>query len=136
MEDQHGFFINIKSAQLAKKAELQYVCDEEGRLLRDNKVYPREMGANLPLAAEGEIRHARYPHPKETSAATHRKCPRDQAHGGGSCHNDGGNDKIESSGARRPSRGTAEIPTSTGPDYPTGASPTFHPHLARGKTPQ
>ena len=35
--DQHGFFQNIKSVQLkeTKKVELQCVCDEEGRLLRN-----------------------------------------------------------------------------------------------------
>ena len=39
MEDQHGFFQNIKSVQLeeTKKVESQYVRDEEGRLLRDKR---------------------------------------------------------------------------------------------------
>ena len=37
VEDQHGFFQNIKSVQLkeTKKIESQYVRDEGGRLLRD-----------------------------------------------------------------------------------------------------
>ena len=38
MEDQHGFFQNIKLMQLEetkKKVEPQCVRDEEGRLLRD-----------------------------------------------------------------------------------------------------
>ena len=39
MEDQHGFFQNIKSVQLeeTKKVEPQCVRDEEGRLLRDKR---------------------------------------------------------------------------------------------------
>ena len=37
MGDQHEFFQTIKSGQLeeTKKVESQYVCDEEGKLLRD-----------------------------------------------------------------------------------------------------
>ena len=43
MGDQHGFFQNIKSVQLeeTKKAESQFVRDEEGRLLRTQGVSAR-----------------------------------------------------------------------------------------------
>ena len=37
LEDQHGFSHNIKPVQLeeAKQVESQYVCGEEGKVLRD-----------------------------------------------------------------------------------------------------
>ena len=89
----------------------------------------------LPLAAERQIRHARSRHPEEAAAASSRECPRDRAHGGGDCHSDKGNDKRESSGAGRPSRGTAETRTLTRPDHPAEAPPTHHPHLVRGESP-
>ena len=52
MDDQHGFFQNIKSAQVekTKKVESQCVYDEEGRLLRYKVA--QKMGATLPLAVE------------------------------------------------------------------------------------
>ena len=50
-------------------------------------------------------------------------------------HSDESNDKRESSGAGRASRGTAETRTSTRPDHPAGVPPTHHPHLARGESP-
>ena len=89
MEDQHGFFQNIKSVQLeeTKKVESQCVRDDEGRLLRDKGSIREETGAILPLAAERQIRHARSRHPEETTAATSRECPRYRAHGG-DCHSD------------------------------------------------
>ena len=93
------------------------------------------MGAVLPLAAEREVRHARSRHPKEAPEATRCECPRDRAHGGG-CHSDEGNGKRESNGARWLSPGTAEIRTSIKPDHPTGAPPSYHPHLARGERPR
>ena len=93
------------------------------------------MGGILPLAAERLIRHARSRHTEEAAAATSPECPRDRAHGGGDCHSNEGNGKRESSGAGRPSRGTAETWTSTRPDDPDGAPPTHHPHLARGEGP-
>ena len=54
MEDQHGFFQSIKSVQLeeTKTVESQCVRDEEGRLLRHSRAYPREVGEILPLAAQ------------------------------------------------------------------------------------
>ena len=94
-----------------------------------------EMDMILPLAAERQIRHAPSRHLEEAAAASSRECPRDRAHRGGDCHSDEGNDKRESNGAGRPSRGTAETRTLTRPDYPAEALPTHHLHLARGESP-
>ena len=132
MGDQHGLFLNIKSVQLeeTQKVESQCVRDEGGRLCASRqRAYPREMGAILPLAAELQIRHARSRHTKGAAAVTSRECSRDRAHGGG-------NYKRKSSGAGRPSRGTAKTRTSTRLDQSAGAPPTHHPHLRKGKVPQ
>ena len=89
------------------------------------------MGAILPLATGRQIRHARFRHPEEATAATSGGCPRDRAHGGGDCHSDEGSGKRQSSRAGRPSRKSAETRTSTRPDHSFKAPPTHHPYLVR-----
>ena len=80
------------------------------------------MGAILPFAAERKLRHARSRHTEEAAAATRREWPRNRAQGGRYCPSDEGNGKSESSGAGRPSRGTAETRNSTRPDHTAGAT--------------
>ena len=88
------------------------------------------MGAIHPLAAGSKVQHARSRRTEEAAAA------RDRGHGGGDCYSDEGNGKRENSEAGRPSRETVETRTSTKPDHLAGASPTQHPHQARGKVSQ
>ncbi|CAM9520422.1 unnamed protein product [Ascophyllum nodosum] len=92
------------------------------------RAYPREMCVILSLTAERNIRHDRPRYPKETSAATHRECPRGQAHGGGDYHSDKGSGKRESSGAGRPSYGTAKTRTSARSEHPARAPPSYRLH--------
>ena len=110
MGDQHGFFQDIKSVQLeeTKKVESQCVRDEGGRLLRDKGRIRERRVRFFRSLLNCLIRHARSRHSEETTAATSRECPRNRAQGEGDCHSDEGNGKRESSGAGRPSRGTAE----------------------------
>ena len=116
-----------------KKFELQYVRNEEGRLLR-NKGYIRERWVRFFRSPHNEIRHTRYRHSKAAAAVTLCECPRDRAHGAGGCYSDEGDVKRESSRVGRPSRGTAETRITTWPEHMFGVPPTRHPHLARGTT--
>ena len=136
MRNQHGFFQNIKSVQLeeTKKVESQCVRDEESVLLRD-KGRIRERWVRFFRSLLNAKRHARSRHPKETVEVTSRECPRDRVHGGEYFHSDENNGKRESTRAGRSSRGTAETRTSTRPNHPAGAPPTYHPHLARVESP-
>ena len=112
MEDQHGFFQNVKSVQLGEgnKDGRTTVCPRRGReTAARQRACPREAGAIHPLAAERETGHTRSRHPEEAAAASSRECPRDHAHGRGDCHNDEGKGKGESRGAGWPSCGTAEL---------------------------
>ena len=70
-------------------------CETKGVSSRDSAI--------LSLAAEREIRHSRYQHPKEAAATTRCEYPRDRVCAVGGCHSDEGNGKCKSSGARRPS---------------------------------
>ena len=114
-----------------KKVESQCVRDERGRLLRDKRRIRERWVRFFRLLLNSKIRHARFRPTEEAAAVTSRECPRDRAHGGEDFHSDEGNVKRESSGAGRPSRGTAETRTSARPDHLAGAPPTHHPHMVR-----
>ena len=125
---------NIKSVQLEgmKKVEPQFVRDEEGRLLRDNGCI-RERWGRFFLSLLNDKFDMLDPDipkrlPQQSVASALKIEPTEE-----SCRNNEDNGKCESNGAGRLSRGTAKTRTSTRSDHLTGAPPTYHPHLARGK---
>ena len=132
MGDQREFFQNIKLVQLeeTEKVDSHCVPDEKGRQLRDNG---RIRGRWVPffrslLKAKSDILDPDIP----------KRLPRQPVAGALGAERTEG----EVATAMKVMADTKavgpdglETRTSTRPDHLTGAPPTYHPHLAQGKSP-